>query len=122
MEQPPYDTPTNLKEYLSRVLNALQLKDNQQLQILTILPTKPTPSRLYYFNKIITPYITIIGAYIYKVVNAGNFTAGVKYTIVTPGTTNFVLIGSANNNVGTTFTATGAGAGTGTAYTWGYLG
>lgn len=42
--------------------------------------------------------------------------AGRTYVIVEPGTTDFTLIGAANNNIGTSFIATGAGAGTGTAY------
>ena len=48
---------------------------------------------------------------------AGTFVPGVTYTIVTKGTTNFTLIGAANSNVGTVFTATGVGTGTGTAST-----
>ena len=46
---------------------------------------------------------------------AGAFNIGTSYTIKTTGDTNFTLIGAADNNVGTVFTATGAGAGTGTA-------
>lgn len=46
---------------------------------------------------------------------AGNFVVGYTYTIVTAGTTNFTLIGAANNTVGTVFKATGVGTGTGTA-------
>ena len=46
---------------------------------------------------------------------AGSFVIGVQYTIVTVGTTDFTLIGAANNVVGTIFTATGPGTGTGTA-------
>lgn len=46
---------------------------------------------------------------------AGNFVVGTQYTITTVGTTDFTLVGAANNNVGTIFTATGVGAGTGTA-------
>nr|WP_295785140.1 PilC/PilY family type IV pilus protein [Rhodoferax sp.] len=46
---------------------------------------------------------------------AGSFVVGYTYTILTSGTTNFTLIGAANNNVGTTFVATGVGSGTGTA-------
>lgn len=42
-------------------------------------------------------------------------TADVEYIIVTTGTTNFTLIGAADSNPGTIFTATGAGTGTGTA-------
>lgn len=41
--------------------------------------------------------------------------AGRTYVIVSPGTTNFTLIGAANNTIGTSFIATGAGTGTGTA-------
>lgn len=50
-------------------------------------------------------------------VTAGSFVVGISYTILVPGTTNFTLIGAANNNVGTVFTATGIGSGTGTATT-----
>ena len=46
---------------------------------------------------------------------AGNFVAGVTYTIVSTGTTDFTLIGAANSTPGTVFEATGIGAGTGTA-------
>lgn len=46
---------------------------------------------------------------------AGSFVTGVSYTIITVGSTDFTLIGAANNNIGTVFTATGAGAGTGAA-------
>jgi len=46
---------------------------------------------------------------------SGSFVVGSSYTISTFGTTNFTLIGSASNTVGTTFTATGVGTGTGTA-------
>jgi hypothetical protein len=55
-------------------------------------------------------------------INAGSFVAGTQYTIYTVGTTDFTLIGAANNVVGTTFVATGAGTGSGTAsyYSWNY--
>ena len=46
---------------------------------------------------------------------AGSFVTGINYTIQTTGTTDFTLIGAADSNPGTTFTATGAGTGTGTA-------
>ena len=46
---------------------------------------------------------------------AGNFVIGEEYTIVTAGTTDFILIGSFDNKVGTKFIATGTGAGSGTA-------
>jgi len=50
-------------------------------------------------------------------VGAGSFVAGTTYVIVSVGTTptDFTLIGSTTNNIGTSFTATGVGAGTGTA-------
>ena len=48
-------------------------------------------------------------------VSAGSFVLGIRYRIRTLGTTNFLLIGSLSNTVGTIFTATGAGTGTGTA-------
>jgi hypothetical protein len=48
-------------------------------------------------------------------IEAGLFVIGLTYEIVTAGNTNFTLIGAADNNPGTTFTATGIGAGTGTA-------
>ncbi|MBV5322724.1 MAG: hypothetical protein JZU60_02680 [Ilumatobacteraceae bacterium] len=51
------------------------------------------------------------------VITAGDFIVGAVYTIVTVGTTDFMLIGAPANTVGVLFTATGAGAGTGTART-----
>ena len=48
-------------------------------------------------------------------VTAGNFVVGETYTIISSGTTNFISIGSADNTVGTIFTATGTGSGSGTA-------
>lgn len=48
-------------------------------------------------------------------ITAGNFVIGKAYKIVTVGTTDFTLIGSADNDIGTTFTATDVGSGTGTA-------
>jgi hypothetical protein len=46
---------------------------------------------------------------------ATNFVIGQQYKIVSAGSTDFTLIGSSSNAVGTIFTATGAGTGTGTA-------
>ena len=49
-------------------------------------------------------------------VNAGSFTAGFSYQIISLGNTNWTAIGApANATVGTVFTATGAGSGSGTA-------
>ena len=47
--------------------------------------------------------------------NAGSFSIGVEYVIISTGTTDFTLIGATDSNPGTVFTATGAGSGTGTA-------
>jgi hypothetical protein len=52
-----------------------------------------------------------------SVITAGDFITGVEYTILVPGTTNFTLIGAADSNIGTVFTATGPGTGDGTATT-----
>ena len=46
---------------------------------------------------------------------AGSFVNDVIYVIKTTGTTDFTLIGAADSNPGTVFTATGAGTGTGDA-------
>lgn len=49
------------------------------------------------------------------IVNAGSFKVDFNYTIATPGTTNFTLIGAVDNLTGTSFVATGVGTGTGNA-------
>ena len=49
----------------------------------------------------------------HPIVIAGSFISGNSYTIISPGTTDFTLIGSVDNNIGTTFIASGAGTGTG---------
>lgn len=46
---------------------------------------------------------------------AGAFITGIRYKILTVGTTDFTLIGAASNTVGVSFVATGAGTGSGTA-------
>ncbi len=52
----------------------------------------------------------------FDIVDAGSFVIGVKYTILSIGTTEFDLIGADNTpSVGEVFTATGTGTGTGTA-------
>jgi len=48
-------------------------------------------------------------------INATSIEAQGQYQIVTAGTTDFTLVGAANNSPGTTFTATGTPTGTGTA-------
>lgn len=57
---------------------------------------------------------------IYSPTQAGDFEVGRRYTITTPGDTDFISIGAVDNNVGTSFTATGAGSGTGSATLTGY--
>ena len=49
------------------------------------------------------------------IVTAGSFIRGVTYVIISPGTTDFTLIGATNSIQGTIFIATGVGVGTGTA-------
>ena len=49
-------------------------------------------------------------------ISAGSFTIGNDYEINSAGDTDFTLIGAADSNPGTVFTATGAGTGTGTAW------
>jgi hypothetical protein len=50
-------------------------------------------------------------------VSAGSFVASTEYIITEAGDTDFTLIGAADSNVGTIFTATGVGTGTGKAAT-----
>lgn len=61
-------------------------------------------------------FVLTIASNCNNLITAGNFVVGKQYLIVSVGTTNYTLIGSANNDIGTTFTATGVGTGTGTAY------
>lgn len=83
--------------------------------------TLGTTPRLQLGNGAATYNYTVAGGVVEIIslttVTAGSFVVGVSYTILVPGTTDFTLIGAANNNVGTVFTATGVGAGTGTATT-----
>jgi len=48
-------------------------------------------------------------------ITAGSFVVGIRYKILTVGTTDYTLIGASANTVGVSFVATGVGAGTGTA-------
>ena len=50
-----------------------------------------------------------------ETVTAGSFVIGIKYKILTIGSTDYTLIGASSNTVGLVFTATGVGTGTGTA-------
>jgi hypothetical protein len=55
------------------------------------------------------------GSFNSREIDAGDFDTGTLYEIVTVGTTDFTAVGSANNTVGTRFTATGSGSGSGVA-------
>jgi len=66
---------------------------------------------------VINPNETLYEPFFRNTKTAGAFVAGTVYRILTTGTTDFALIGAADSNVGTTFTATGVGTGTGTATT-----
>ena len=48
------------------------------------------------------------------VINATSMVIGTVYSVATTGTTNYTLVGAANSDVGTSFTATAKGAGNGT--------
>jgi hypothetical protein len=83
-------------------------------------PNSYIEAPIYYWERIAEGPTVITGSVLNPVfgntiVNAGYFQVGSTYQITTVGTTNFTLIGSANNTVGTIFTATGVGTGTGTA-------
>ena len=54
----------------------------------------------------------------YDLIQATQLVNGTQYKIATAYTTDFTLIGAANNNSGTIFTATGPGIGEGNAYVW----
>ena len=80
-------------------LNTLLYFQNRLYQVTTAGTTSNTPP---------THQTTVF-------VNAGSFNIGTAYVISSIGTTDFTLIGSASNEIGTKFTATGAGSGTGIA-------
>ena len=54
--------------------------------------------------------------YVAGTINATQIVSGDICKIKTVGTTDYTSFGSANNNVGQSFTATGGGSGTGTVY------
>ncbi len=68
MEQPPFTTSPELKEYLVRQLTSVNYKadDLGNLSILTALPAKPHVGKIYYFANAILPNITGEGAWVYK--------------------------------------------------------
>ena len=71
MEQPPASTDTQLTGYLVRQFSALENKSLQlgNLEILTALPPKPVVGKVYYFKNVISPTITVEGAWVYKSTN-----------------------------------------------------
>ena len=72
--------------------------------------TRPASNMLVTVNSVTYPILSSTNEF-----TAGSFIVGRAYTILTVGTTDFTLIGAADNLVGTVFTATGVGAGDGTA-------
>lgn len=68
MEQVPEGLPSNVREYLFRQLNRLELltQNSAQLPVLTALPAKPSVGKLYYFGNTIAPTITSVGVWVYK--------------------------------------------------------
>lgn len=69
MEQPPSDTPENLKRYLSTILQRLDdgITNAMQMPLLTAIPAKPIIGKQYYFkNAIAATAITSEGVWIYK--------------------------------------------------------
>lgn len=67
-------------------------------------------------------YDVIGNTYSKTTILAGNFVIGQRYTIFTPGNTNWMAIGAPSNSVDATFIATGPGSGTGVAYTLTFVG
>ena len=67
MEQPPFTTSPELKEYLVRQLTSVNYKadDLGNLSSLTALPAKPYVGKIYYFANAILPSITYEGAWVY---------------------------------------------------------
>jgi len=99
--------------------NNIGIQHNQEVMKLTC-GTLATINGEPYTSTADKPYI-VEG--VHQTKNAGSFVVGDFYKIATVGNTNFTLVGSANNTVGTIFKATGVGAGTGTTtrYTRYYL-
>jgi len=77
-----------------------------------------TAGKIEYLSATEAPFVNLTKAKIptgAAGVAATALVATTHYMIATVGTTDFTLVGAANNLVGTIFTASGAGAGTGTA-------
>ena len=81
MEQPPFTTSPELKEYLVRQLTSVNYKadDLGNLSILTALPNKPHVGKIYYFANAILPTIVAEGAYVYRSTGWSSITLGVPY-------------------------------------------
>ena len=109
--------------YYSRQLTVNELNPNVSISWSNIgnLPPGITLSSTGVLSGYILP-VQLVGLYgpagydgsaSANLITAGYLVTGVIYQILTVGTTDFTLIGSANNNTGTIFRATGPGTGTG---------
>ena len=96
--------------------NGIDNKDVTGYTVEMVIKYQDTDGSIVTLDTIAGVLIDDILEHIENVV-AGNFVIDTVYTIKTVGDTDFTLIGAADNNVGTEFTATGAGTGTGTADT-----
>tara|TARA_R110000803_G_scaffold210829_1_gene284073 strand:- start:17080 stop:17322 length:243 start_codon:yes stop_codon:yes gene_type:complete len=67
-EQPPYDVPPALAEYLRRQFIAINiaLQSNGHINPIYVLPDKPRDGNIYYFGQIIGATITSIGFWGYE--------------------------------------------------------
>lgn len=93
-----YDEPTNKKTYYS---------------VSKISQISPKITGVYQYippaNDLMEITFTI-STTVADTVEAGGFTTGKTYTIVTPNDTDFTTIGAVNNNAGTSFVASGNGS------------
>jgi hypothetical protein len=92
-------------------VNGVVSLDGLKMTVRSVFPLNKIPDidNLYYLTG--WPRMCSV-----KKMTAGTFVTGKDYAIEFAGTTDFTLIGSADNVVGTTFTCTGAGSGTGVAW------
>ena len=94
--------------------NGIDMKDVTGYSVAMVIKYEDTDGSIVVLDTIAGILVDDVLAGLYTV-GAGNFEIGVEYTIKTIGTTDFTLIGSVDNVIGTVFTATGAGEGTGEA-------
>lgn len=62
-EQPPVSTNIDLSEYLTRMFDDARIEDSRarQYPVLTVIPSKLSIGKTYYFDAVILPDITQIG-------------------------------------------------------------